>query len=90
MSFKIELSCDGYVKIEKTYNISNNRILLPIKLLIGGKSTMDEFIKAQLDGIELSSQRITNEAHNISLRLTAIFGYSAGHESGVQYWLQNQ
>lgn len=51
---------------------------------------MNEFIKAQLDGIELSSQRIATEARNISLRLTAIFGYSAGHESGVQYWLQNQ
>lgn len=46
---------------------------------------MDEFIKAQLDGIELSSQKMAQEARNISLRITAIMGYCAGQESSNGY-----
>lgn len=49
---------------------------------------MDEIIKEQLDKIELAAQRIAHEAQNISLRITAIFGYTAGRESGVEYWLK--
>lgn len=49
---------------------------------------MDKFIKAQLDGIELSSQRIAEEARNIGLRIMAILGCCAGRESAVEYMLQ--
>lgn len=51
---------------------------------------MDKFIKTQLEDIETSSHRMIQEAHNINLRLTAIFGYSAGQESGYQYLVQNK
>lgn len=50
---------------------------------------MDKFIKTQLDGIELSSQRIAKEAESISFRIAALFGWCAGEESGVEYLLQN-
>lgn len=42
---------------------------------------MDEFIKAQLDGIEMSSNIMAQEAQNINMRITAIFGYCEGRRS---------
>lgn len=49
---------------------------------------MDEIIKSQLGRIEQYAERMAQEALEISKSVTAIFGYCAGHESGVQYLLQ--
>lgn len=46
---------------------------------------MDEIIKTQLVSIEQSVQCIANEVNKINQRLTAIYGLSAGYESGVYY-----
>lgn len=69
-------------------DISNSSIM-PL-LILGGIIQMNEFIKAQLDNIELSAQKIALEARNVSLRITAILGFCAGQESGVDYLLRTQ
>lgn len=49
---------------------------------------MDEIIRSQLSIIEQYAEHMAQEAIEISKSVTAIFGYCAGHESGVQYFLQ--
>ena len=50
---------------------------------------MDNFIDSQLDGIEISLQKIFQENQMIAMRLIAIRGFRAGQNSSAEYNYQN-